>query len=73
MAVVVRRNGCILDIWKVETKEFYIEHLLSAGHYARFYRAVVPKLLDFTEVKNMYILYIIHIYNIIYIDIDIDI
>ena len=70
MAGAVRRNVCILDIWKVETKKFYIEHLLRARHYARFYRAVVPKLLDFAEDKNIYVLYIyiyIHIHTHIYI------
>lgn len=40
---------CILDIRKVETKEFSIEYLLRARDYGRFYRAVVPKLMDFTH------------------------
>ena len=42
MAGAAGRNGCLLDIWKVETKELHIEHLLRAGQYARFYKAVVP-------------------------------
>lgn len=47
---------CILDIRKVETKEFYIEYLLRARDYGRFYRAVVPKLMDFTRThKYIYI------------------
>jgi len=63
MAGAVGRNGCILYIWKVETKEFYIEHLLRAGHYARFYKAVVPNFWISRKLK----IYMYYIYTHTYI------
>lgn len=47
--VVVVRGRCVLDILKVETREFAIGRPPSARHYVRFSRAEIPRLLDFTE------------------------